>query len=346
MPKFGADGQTRLKQSHVLIVGAGGLGSPVSLYLAAAGIGEITIVDPDKVELSNLQRQVAFDESKIGSFKVDATIDRLSALNSELKLNPVKHHFSPDNAAALIANADLVLDCTDNFSTRYLINDTCKALGKAWIFASIHQFSGQCALFTPTSPCFRCLYPEFPEGIEDCNSAGVLGVLPGLLGCLQASEALKYLAGISSPLEGQLQLVDAMNLNFQRVKLSKDLHCTVCSEGREPLTDFYHQPVCDTNIEKLEISALRFDELRDSENCVVIDVRSEAERNAFNLGGDHISPNQLTDARFEEQKGKIILCYCQSGVRSLAAAQKLTELGYRAMSLNGGIAEYLRQSGI
>ena len=173
LPNFGVAGQSKLKASHVLVVGAGGLGSPVCLYLAAAGVGHITIVDGDHVDITNLQRQIIFTTADIGQSKSVCAKDRLLSLNPEINVNAIEDHLSVDNASTLIGAVDLVLDCTDNFSTRYLINDTCVALKKPWVFASIYQFSGQCALFTPNSACFRCLFPEAPQNIDDCNKINV-----------------------------------------------------------------------------------------------------------------------------------------------------------------------------
>ena len=220
LPQVGAEGQSQLKNSTVLIVGLGGLGSPVSLYLAAAGVGHLILIDHDAVDISNLQRQIVFKEHQVDHNKAEAAAKALKELNSHIQISAITEGFTPDNAKHWIAQADLVLDCTDNFATRYLINDTCKQLGKSWVFASIHQFSGQCALFTPDGPCFRCLFPDYPHNVDDCNSAGVIGVLPGLLGCLQANETLKYLCSIESPLKGKLLLVDALQLQFHHIALS------------------------------------------------------------------------------------------------------------------------------
>ena len=204
LPQIGASGQSRLKHSRVLIVGAGGLGSPLALYLAAAGIGNITIVDGDTVEVTNLQRQILFSTNDIGQSKAAIAKAKLHALNPHIHVNAIEQHLSVDNVDGLIGESDLVVDCTDNFATRFLINDRCVQFKKPWVFASIFQFSGQCSLFTPQSACFRCLFPEPPKDAPDCNAAGVVGVLPGLLGTIEANEAIKYLAGIETTLENQL----------------------------------------------------------------------------------------------------------------------------------------------
>ena len=222
LPQLGAEGQARLKQSHVLIVGCGGLGSPVSLYLAAAGVGHITLIDGDTVDITNLQRQILFGTEQVGENKAESGKQRLQDLNPDIDVSTVTSHLTPENAEDLITAADLVIDCTDNFSVRYLINDLCVENKKPWLFAAIHQFKGQCALFLPEEACFRCLFPEVSADVEDCNTAGVLGVLPGILGTFQATEAIQYLAGLPTPLKNNLLLVDALDFNFQKIKIIKD----------------------------------------------------------------------------------------------------------------------------
>jgi adenylyltransferase/sulfurtransferase len=343
LPKFGAEGQIRLKNSRVLIVGAGGLGSPVSLYLAAAGVGHITIIDHDEVELSNLQRQIAFDEAKIGQGKSAATAERLNRLNSDLSIVPVRQALTTENASTLIGDADLILDCTDNFSARYLINDTCKRMAKPWLFASIHQFSGQCALFTPETACFRCLYPDFPDDVEDCNAAGVLGVLPGLLGCFQAAEAIKYLVGIESPLKGCIQLVDVINLQFQRIALTKTPGCSVCDNPSSQSADLINRAAhCDEILSEIEVAPDVFSKLVSSESTHLIDVRSHSERVAFHLGGVNIPIDDVSSHDFSAMKDGLLLFYCQSGQRSLQAAKIMKGAGYKSASLLGGISQFLK----
>lgn len=345
LPHIGAKGQSILKKSRVLIVGAGGLGSPVSYYLAAAGIGNIRIADGDTVELSNLQRQILFGQEDIGASKAIRAAKRLQSLNPDIHISAVPETFRPENAEHLIAEVDMVLDCTDNFSARYLINDTCAAFNKPWLYASVHQFSGQCALFTPDTACFRCLFPDFPKNIADCNAAGVLGVLPGLLGSIQANEALKHLCGLATPSLNHLLLVDALSLEVQHIQLSKNPHCRVCHPSRpkeETLRDFYAEPSCILPTQTPQCPPSMFDQLKNTEGTQLIDVRTSTERAAFHLGGQHIALADLEHAIKRLNRKHNILCYCQTGLRSEKAVTLLSQQGFDAQSLSGGIVNYLK----
>ena len=346
LPQLGVAGQRRLKNASVLIVGAGGLGSPVSLYLAAAGVGKITIVDGDSVDLTNLQRQIAFAEAQVGQAKAECARERLLSLNNDITVTAITEHFTLSNAEPLVAAADLVLDCTDNFATRYLINDTCVRLKKPWLFASIYQFSGQCALFTPASACFRCLFPDPPQGVADCNDAGVLGVLPGLLGTLQASEAVKYLVGLPLALENTLLMVETMDVSFNKIQLAKNPTCSVCSQvGASEVDSSHYEFVCNIDsVKPFEISLTDFSATRDNADCLVLDVRSDEERLGFHIGGEHI-PLDVLDGQLKQlPKDKTILCYCQTGVRSHKASVLLNDAGWQAKSLQGGLVECLKKN--
>lgn len=349
LPQFGSTGQLKLKQSHVLIVGCGGLGSPVGLYLAAAGIGELTLVDHDSVDLTNLQRQILFTTEDAGSSKAESASNRLGSLNPGIQINAVKAPFNIDIADELISAADLVIDCTDNFNTRYLINDACVKHGKPWVFASIHQFDGQCSLFTPDTGCFRCLFPDLPTQRGDCNTAGVLGVLPGLLGTIQASEAIKYLSGLETPLAGKIMLVDAIALDFRQIKLNKSPDCIVCGDGEGDLFPFY-DPECTTSDTGApackSCDGNSFDQYTDSQNYQILDVRSQSEHSGFNLGGDLISLDNLEANLNTLPKDKTILCYCQSGKRGERAVALLEQHGFKAINLQGGISQYLAEKGL
>ncbi len=343
MPQVGVKGQQRLKNSHVLIVGAGGLGCPVSLYLAAAGIGHITIIDGDTVDLTNLQRQIVFTTDQIGQSKAECVKQRLLALNPEIHVESVVSHLTIDNADALVQQADLILDCTDNFSTRYLINDTCIRLKKPWLFASIYQFSGQCALFTPASACFRCLFPDKPTEVADCNTAGVLGVLPGLLGTLQANEAIKYLVGLPCPLENTLLIVEATDLTFKHIQLQKNIACTVCGEKVKGIDITDYQFTCATDLtEEHEVSSEQFNVAKGKPEFILLDVRTLEERQAFNIGGEHIPLSNISDEMGVLNKNKTILCYCQTGIRSKKAVTALVAAGFSAKSLQGGLSLWLK----
>lgn len=345
LPQIGAQGQKKLKNSKVLVIGCGGLGCPVLLYLAAAGVGCLTIVDDDIVELTNLQRQILYVEEDIGLAKVECALRHLSQLNSDIQINAVSSRFSPECGEALVLEHDLIIDCTDNFATRYLINELCVRRRKPWIFASIFQFSGQCALFVPDEACFRCLYPDAPDDVADCNAAGVLGVLPGLVGTFQANEAIKYLLGLSSPLSNSLLLIETLDLEFRRIQLQRDTQCPTCGTQTKPETSESSAESSDLqsgdNVESLQISPQSFDDERDSGSSLILDVRSRAERQAFHIGGEHVVLSDLEKSLSSLPRDRTILCYCQSGARSLMAAQQLHEAGFTAYSLEGGLAQWL-----
>lgn len=344
--KFGAEGQKRLKQSHVLIVGVGGLGCPAAQYLGAAGVGRITLVDADEISRTNLQRQVLFADGQVGESKAAVAKARLLANNPHIQVEAVESHLTLDNAEALIAAVDLVVDCTDNFATRYLVNDMCHNLGKPWVYASVVQFSGQVALFAPGSACFRCLFPETPQGVADCNSAGVLGTLPGLLAMLQANEAIKFLAGLATPLENTLMLVEGLSMDFRKIKLKRNAQC-VCSHSQIAIADHTadYEFICETTEgNDLDISATEFEQLRQEEHRL-LDVRSSSEHEGFNLGGDNLplSDNFASDyAEYLSNKQVTYLLYCQSGLRSRKAAEQLRAAGYAQVhSLKNGLGGYL-----
>lgn len=379
LPSIGVAGQTKLKNARVLIVGCGGLGAPVSLYLAAAGVGSITLIDGDSVELSNLQRQITFSESDIGKSKAQCTQQRLQAINSDIYISAINQALSVDNADALIKAADLVLDCTDNFATRYLINDLCKLNRTPWIYASIYQFSGQCALFMPDESCFRCLFPNPPQDALDCNIAGVLGVLPGLLGTLQATEALKTLAGIASAISNTLLLVETNDMQFQKIALQKNESCLCCrpnnsgsnnsdsnNSGSENSgsdngnTDsgnnelFSFNPASSDYVMQCEpkemhahsINAIEFNQWFQRDDVLLIDVRDKRERDAFHLGGEHIPLNKIETSSTDIMENKTVILYCQSGIRSQQACQLLRDKKINALSVKGGIAQIISQQEI
>jgi adenylyltransferase/sulfurtransferase len=344
LPEVGAAGQLKLKQSHILVIGAGGLGSPVALYLAAAGIGHLTLVDGDVVDTSNLQRQIIFEHRQVGQPKAAAAGERLRRLNPDIRVDAIEAFLSADNAPELVATADLVVDCTDNFSARYLINDHCCALNKPWVFASIQKFFGQCALFTPGNACFRCLFPKPPVNVEDCNSAGVIGVLPGLLGVLQANEAIKYLLGLQTPLKNHLLLVDALNLEFRSIQLSHSDDCPACRDpAAAPELPKQSEPQCAADAQSADVlHPEAFRQRFHQGDCVLLDVRGSEERRAFHIGGRHIPVDELPQRLKELENGGTVLCYCQSGVRSGKAVELLRQQGFQARSLGGGLLAWLR----
>ncbi|MFK7733109.1 MAG: ThiF family adenylyltransferase [Pseudomonadales bacterium] len=346
LPQVGATGQLRLKSAHAVVVGCGGLGAPVAQYLAAAGVGCLTLIDGDVVELSNLQRQVTFSEQDIGLPKSEQTQKRLQALNSDIDISAVSQHLNVDNAEALIASADIVLDCTDNFAARYLINDVCKLKQLPWAYASIHQFSGQMALFEAQGPCFRCLFPQPPANVQNCSAAGVLGVLPGILGTLQAAEALKYLLGMPLSLASKLMMVEVTDMLFQSFSLTQSDDCVSCA-GLEHLnkhSEFYNAQCGQDSmsVSTTEIPAAQFLETAaDDSNALLIDVRNPTEHAAFNLGGTNVPLDQLSDWLETKDRDQPLLFYCQIGARSNKACERATELGFSSKNLRGGINAYL-----
>lgn len=228
VPEIGTKGQTALRNAHVCMVGAGGLGSPAAYYLAAAGIGHLTIIDADTVELSNLQRQILHSSDRVGQAKVASAHTTLRALNPDCEVTAIQDRVTAENAEQHFRNADIVIDGSDNFATRYIVNDACLSLGKPFIFGSVFRFEGQTSLFHPSQgPCYRCLYPAAPppELAPSCAEAGVVGVIPGIVGCLQANEAIKYLVGIGDTLQGRLLCINALTMQFREMKIQKDPTC-------------------------------------------------------------------------------------------------------------------------
>ncbi len=339
LPGFSEAGQLALKNAHVCIVGLGGLGCPAALYLAAAGVGRLTLVDGDSVSLSNLQRQILFTETDIGAKKVTAARAHLIARNSSIAVDAIEKFLDLPLAEALIAEVDLVLDCTDNFHTRYLINDLCHFYAKPWVYASILGFRGQIALFQPRYGCFRCLFPELSEQ-PDCNQAGVLGVVPGQLGTLQALIALKYLAGIEREKSNILYNFSGVNLALNAVKLSLDPACPLCSGSKnyQSLIADY-QPQCSSMSADMALPAGSFTRYLETSQPQLIDVRNPLEHAVGNLGGINIPLGQLDDVETVlTDKRQPLLVYCQSGGRSAQAATILKNLGFEYVkSLAGGI---------
>lgn len=346
---FGVEGQAKLKAAHVLVVGAGGLGCPVAQYLGAAGIGHITLVDGDTVSRTNLHRQVLFGEADIGHSKARAAAARLRANNGTIRVDAIAEHLTVDNAGALVEAADLVLDCSDNFAVRYLVNDLCINTGKPWLFASVVQLSGQAALFTPAGACFRCLFPEPPRGVADCNAAGVLGTLPGIVGLIQANEALKYLAGLECPLDSQLLLIEGLDLQFRPIKLKQSATCP-CQQGHIDMAasaqDYVF--VCDAaTSDPGSIDGEAFAQLRGQAGIMLVDVRSPQEHSGFNLGGINLPTGEDFVSRFRSHAADPqtpCILYCQSGKRSQDAAASLRKAGYRDIrNLAGGIGRWLEE---
>jgi sulfur-carrier protein adenylyltransferase/sulfurtransferase len=348
--EVGREGQLRLRDGSVLVVGAGGLGSPVALYLAAAGVGRIGIVDHDLVEESNLQRQILHGSAAVGKPKLDSAIDRLKDLNPFVNLVPVAVRLDSSNAMNVLAEWDVIVDGTDNFPTRYLINDACVFLGKPNVYGSIYRFEGQASVFHPAggAPCYRCLYPEPPppDLVPSCEEGGVLGIVPGLVGSVQASEALKLLLGEGRTLAGRLLLIDVLRMEFRELKLRRDPHCRVCGESPSVTSLIDYEGFCGLGgMNESEISPVELRRRLDSgENLTLLDVREGWEWEISRMeGAKHVPLGRLREQMGEIPRENEIVVYCRSGVRSARACAVLREAGFRASNLSGGLASWARQ---
>ena len=365
LPEVGMDGQRKLKAAKVLCVGTGGLGAPMALYLAAAGVGTIGLIDFDVVDESNLQRQIIHSQSTVGMLKVDSAEQMLKGLNKNV--NIVKHNtmLTSANALEIFKDYDVIADGTDNFQTRYLVNDACVLTGKPNAYASIYRFEGQASVFaTEEGPCYRCLYPEPPPPglVPSCAEGGVLGILPGLLGVIQATEVIKLILGLGDPLVGRLLLVDALGMNFRTLKLRKNPHCPACGTHEiQELIDYDQfcgiekpstvgpleaardkavadAPVVD-GIPQISVETLK-KKLDAKENVFVLDVREPHEYQIANLGAPLIPLGTIESRLGElaEHKNDEIIVHCRSGARSQKAALALKTAGFSNVSnLTGGI---------
>jgi adenylyltransferase/sulfurtransferase len=358
MPEVGVDGQRRLKAGKVLCIGAGGLGSPAAMYLAAAGVGTIGLVDYDVVDFSNLQRQIIHGTPDVGRSKLASAKDRLHAINPHVDIPTYETALSSDNALELFAPYDVILDGTDNFPTRYLTNDACVLLGKPNAYGSIFRFEGQASVFaTKNGPCYRCLYPEPPPPglVPSCAEGGVLGVLPGIIGVIQATEAVKLIAGIGEPLIGRFLIYDALRMHFRELKLRKDPDCPVC--GTHPtikkLIDYEQfcglrpavaetAPVNTSNA--LEISAVELKQRLDrGEKLRIIDVREPNEWQINRIPGAQLIPLGEIPRRYAElDPDEELIIHCKVGGRSAKAADFLRSVGFkRVLNLRGGILDWI-----
>jgi adenylyltransferase/sulfurtransferase len=350
MPEVGMKGQLKLKGAKVLTIGAGGLGSPLSLYLTAAGVGTIGIVDFDVVDLTNLQRQVIHSTDSVGRSKLESARARLQALNPEVELRLHDTRLSSENALNLFRDYDVVVDGTDNFPTRYLVNDACVLLGKPNVYGSIFRFEGQASVFgMPDGPCYRCLYPEPPPPglVPSCAEGGVLGILPGTIGVIQATETVKLILGVGEPLVGRLLLYDGLRMSFRELKLRKDPDCPVCGEHRtiHKLIDYNQfcgigtQPEpavpADWEIDPTELKVL----LDRNEPLYLLDVREPHEWEICRIPGANLIPlGQLPANLNRLNSADDIVAYCRSGVRSSKAVDMLRKSGFRRIkNLKGGI---------
>ena len=351
LPEVGVAGQKRLRAAKVLVVGAGGLGSPTALYLAAAGVGEIGLVDFDAVDLSNLQRQVLYSTADVGRPKLVAAAERLEGLNPGVKVTPHRTTLSSANALDILRGYDVIVDGTDNFPTRYLVNDAAVLLRKPLVYGSIYRFEGQVSVFDAArGPCYRCLYPEPPppDLVPSCAEAGVLGVLPGVVGVLQATETVKLVLGIGEPLLGRLLLYDALAMTFRELRLRKNPECVLCGPNatQTGLIDypaFCGVPPPDAAPAANEPPTISPEELRDElagpEPPLLIDVREPEEWAIAHLTQARLVPKgQLAERVDELTSAREIVLYCRSGARSGQSARQLLELGFRNVkSLKGGL---------
>lgn len=352
MPEVGMEGQQKLKAARVLCIGAGGLGSPLALYLGAAGVGTLGLVDFDVVDYTNLQRQIIHSTADVGRKKLESAAEKLKAINPFLNLQTFEIKLTSDNALDLFRDFDIVADGTDNFPTRYLVNDACVLTGKPNVYGSIFRFEGQASVFaTEHGPCYRCLYPEPPPPglVPSCAEGGVLGILPGLVGVIQATEVIKLILGKGDPLIGRLLLVDALGMKFRELKLRKNPDCPVCGTHRTitKLID-YNQFCGIRGEEKSEekpveaIPEIQVEELKRrldaGEDVFVLDVREPHEYDICNLGGHLIPLNDLPKRVNELDSTREIVAHCKMGGRSAKAVQFLRQAGFtRVSNLKGGI---------
>lgn len=349
LPEIGLGGQERLRAGRVLLIGAGGLGSPAALYLAAAGVGTLGIVDPDEVELSNLHRQILHGSADLGRAKVDSAAERLAGVNPHVRVEPIRGRFTAANALELARGWDVVVDGCDNFPTRYASNDACVALGIPNVYGSVWRFEGQVSVFAPHrgGPCYRCVNPRAPEPgtVPSCAEAGVLGVMPGLIGTLQALEAIKLLTGIGEPMIGRLLHVDGAAMKFREFKLRCDPQCARCAEGRRDLPVEEEGGSCavsgamnDEEISVQDLAAARSGGV----SHVLLDVREAWELDLAKLEPCLHVPLGEVVARVEEIPRDVpVYVLCHGGVRSGRAVEFLRGAGFgQARSVHGGIAAW------
>ena len=353
LPEFGMEGQRKLKQGSVLLIGTGGLGSPLALYLAAAGVGHIGLVDFDIVDESNLQRQIIHGTSTLGIRKTESAKMRLRDLNPHIDIATYDVQITSDNAFDLIRPYDVIVDGTDNFPTRYLTNDACVMLGKPNVYGSIFRFEGQATVFSPKhgGPCYRCLYPEPPPPglVPSCAEGGVLGVLPGVIGTIQATEAIKLLTGIGEPLIGRLLLYDALAMRFRELKLRRNPDCPVCGDHPTVTELIDYQQFCGISPEEahrdatIEMTPAEVADWLHSDNPpFLLDVREPNEWEICHIpGAVRISVNELAERMNELDSAVEMVVYCRSGVRSARAVELLRQAGFRKVkNMAGGILRW------
>jgi sulfur-carrier protein adenylyltransferase/sulfurtransferase len=350
MPEVGMDGQLKLKAAKVLCIGTGGLGAPLGQYLAAAGVGRIGLVDFDKVDLTNLQRQILFSTEDVGRPKIEAAAERLRGLNPDIQIDTFETMLTSANALDILKEYDAIVDGTDNFATRYLVNDACVLLGKPNVYGSIFRFEGQASVFGyPGGPCYRCLYPEPPPPglVPSCAEGGVLGVLPGIVGSIQAAETLKLIIGKGEPLVGRLLLFDALSMRFRELKLRKNPECPVCGAHPTVTKLIDYAEFCGVRGEEAPAPVSKVPEITPRElkarldrgdDLFILDVREPHEYQICNIGGYLIPLGDLSRRVSELDSSREIVAHCRSGKRSAEASDFLRQAGFRkVLNLKGGI---------
>lgn len=361
LPEVTLEGQKKLKAASVLVIGTGGLGAPVSMYLAAAGIGRIGMVDFDVVDHSNLQRQVLFSTDDIGRSKLDAAKERLAGLNPHVQFDTYEARFSAENAMEVIRPYDIVIDGTDNFPTRYCVNDACVMLNKPNVYGSIFRFEGQATLFNPQvkGPCYRCLYPEPPPPgmVPSCAEGGVLGVLPGIIGCIQATEAVKLILGQGNTLVGRLIRYSALDMTFREFKLRRDASCPVCGDSPTITELIDYEQFCgmrgeesdtiirddDGAIPEISVQALKA-RLDGGDDFDLIDVREPHEYEICKIDGSTLLPLKTVPQRLAElDPSREYVVHCKMGGRSAQAVELMRQAGLNATNVAGGITAWAKQ---
>jgi adenylyltransferase/sulfurtransferase len=351
LPQVGEAGQRKLKTSRVLLIGAGGLGSPVALYLAAAGVGTLGLVDFDTVDLSNLQRQIIHGSAAIGSPKIDSARERLRDVNPNIDIESYETRLTSENALEIAKGYDLIIDGTDNFATRYLVNDTSVLLGVPNVYGSVYRFEGQASVFgAPNGPCYRCLFrdPPPPDLVPSCAEGGVLGVVPGLIGTIQATEAIKMLLGLGDTLVGKLLTIDVMTMSFRTLAIRKDPECPACGTHEiKKLIDYdeycagfgSHSTGMIQEIEPARLAQ----RLESGEQLEIIDVREPYEWAIGHIPGARLVPlSRIADEIPRLDKRRETILYCKVGARSLSAARQLAEAGVSDVrNLSGGILRWI-----
>lgn len=357
LPEVGLKGQLKLKNSKVLVVGTGALGSPVLLYLSAAGIGTIGIIDFDTVDESNLQRQIIHSTNEIGNPKVNSAKSRINSINPNIDVIAYNDKLTSKNALEIIKNFDVVVDGTDNFQTRYLINDACVFLNKPFVYGAIFRFEGQSTVFNAdkNNPCYRCIFPEPPKAglVPSCSEAGVLGVLPGIIGTIQASETIKTVLEIGETLKGRLLTLNALKMDFKDYKIKKDENCKVCGENATITELIDYEEFCGLkdSLQEIEFKELSGENLKElihnKEQILLIDVRISADFQARNIyNSKNIPFEDLLNRVSEIDETKKVVLICTIGLKSKEAISKLKKAGYKGelYSLKGGITSWINDN--